>query len=197
MDVAAVKKYISKLPERVGRTKLAVAAGLLIILLILVSEYVPSSEEGKGSAADGYDSSERAEMYSRRLEQKLEDMISSVEGAGRTKVMVTLKNGSEYVYASSGRTSVDTSQSTGSGGQQSSGSRENTENSFMIIEDKDGKHALVRTELAPTISGVVVVCEGASDPAVKARIEEVVTTALGVSPKRVCITLLSSQEDGK
>ena len=195
MDMTAAKRRLKEFADGVGRTRLAVAAGLLIVLLILLSEYVPSAKSGGQQHDDAMNSSESAEKYAERLERRLEDMISSIDGAGRTKVMVTLKNGSEYVYASSGKTSVDTSQSTGSGGQQSSGSRENSESSFIVIEDKDGRHALVRTELAPTVSGVVVVCEGASDPAVKARVEEVVTTALGISPKRVCITLLSSQED--
>ncbi len=197
MDITAVKSRIAGLPGRIGKTRLAAAAGLLVILLILLSEYIPTAKAG-GEAADSVpDTSESAQAYARRLELRLEDLISSVDGAGRTKVMVTLKNGPEYVYASPGKSSVDTNQSTGSGGQQSSGSREDTENSCIIIEDRDGKRALVRTELAPTVSGVVVVCEGAADPAVKARVEEVVTTALGISPGRVCITLLSSQEDKK
>lgn len=189
MDISAVRKTLAGLPEKIGRTRLAVIVGLIAILLILASEYRPAKTDSSVPAAEAELSSQE---YAQQLERRLEDIISSVEGAGRTKVMVTLKNGSEYVYASADKTSTDTSQSIGSSGQQSSGSRENTENSYIIIEDRDGKHALVRTELAPTVSGVVVICEGAGDPAVKARIEEVVTTALGISPKRVCITQLSS-----
>lgn len=52
-------------------------------------------------------------------------------------------------------------------------------------------HSQIVTEIFPSVKGVVVVCEGADDPAVCDRITEVVTTAFNITKRRVCVTKLS------
>ena len=191
MNLTAAGKRAAGWLKAQDRTHLLVAAGLLLILLILLSECAPTDSSEKTQQPQELTTAQ----YAEQLEQRLETLIAEVDGAGRTRVMVTLRSGVEYVYASEDRSSVDTTQSSGSGGQQSSGSREDSESSYIIVEDKDGKHALVRTELEPTVSGVVVLCEGAGSDEVRERVENVVTTALNISSRRVCITLLTSQEE--
>ena len=44
------------------------------------------------------------------------------------------------------------------------------------------------TEILPKIRGVVVVCDGGDDIAVCERVTEVVTTALNIPQRRVCVT---------
>lgn len=44
------------------------------------------------------------------------------------------------------------------------------------------------TEILPKIRGVVVVCDGGNDAAVCERVTEVVTTALNIPQRRVCVT---------
>lgn len=126
--------------------------------------------------------------YAAQLEAKLEEVIGSIEGAGETQVMITLLNGVEYIYASEDSISLDTSESSDDSGRRSSDARENTQKSCIIIDTDEGEQALVRTELSPTVGGVVVVCEGAADPIVRERILQIVTTALAISSKRVCIS---------
>ena len=49
---------------------------------------------------------------------------------------------------------------------------------------------LLLKEITPTVAGVVVVCSGADDVNVRQRVVDVVTTALGTSSNRVCVTLM-------
>ncbi len=182
MDLSAINTGLSRLlSDGRKRTNLIILLAASAVLLILLSG-CPESENKPAKVESD------ASQYAAQLERRLEEIISSVEGAGQSRVMVTLQNGGEYLYASEDSISTDNSASTDSGGRQSSGEREEHRSSFIIIDTGQGEQALVRTELMPSVSGVVVVCPGADDPQVAQRIMSVVTTALDISPKRVCIT---------
>ena len=61
------------------------------------------------------------------------------------------------------------------------------EQDVTVIDGKDGKQALVVTELEPTVKGVVVVCEGGGDIKVVENLTNAVTTALNISSTRVSV----------
>lgn len=189
-----VKTLFEKIKTQSGnsppRIKAIIAIGTIAMLLLALPDMCGGCNNG--IKAEESKNTSSVEEYTAQLEKRLEDMISSVDGAGQTKVMITMQNGKEFIYASEDKLSVNTSESTGTNGSQSSEAKENSENSYIIIETDEGEKALVRTELMPSVNGVVVACEGAGDPAVAERIELVVTTALNISSKRVCITLLST-----
>ena len=164
------------------RTNLVILLAAASVLLILLSDC------SGGDRTETVRQEITAAQYAEQLEQRLEQIISSVEGAGHCRVMVTLQNAGEYIYASEDAVSTDSSESTDPGGRQSIGQREDHQSSYIIIDTERGEEALVRTELMPSVSGVVVVCAGGDDPYTAQRIMSVVTTALDISPKRVCIT---------
>ena len=180
-----IKQILRGLLEKENRMKLIMLAGALAIAMICLSDSVSSCGGERSDASQ--ETTITAQSYARELEERLCDIISSIDGAGEVRVMVTLQNGVEYIYASEDKSSVDTSESIGSGGQHSSDAKENSENKYILIETEDGEGALICTELMPTVNGIVVVCSGANDPIVAANIETAVTTALNISAKRVCI----------
>ncbi|MGN0707825.1 MAG: stage III sporulation protein AG [Faecalibacterium sp.] len=151
-----------------GRARLAMVLGAAAMLLILLSEIWPQSRPAaEASAASGWE----AEGYRSQLEQSLEELISQMEGAGRTKVMVTLETGEEMVYA------LDTQ----SGQTQSA-------QTHVLLEDGT---ALTQTVCLPRVCGVAVVCEGGGDVRVAARITELVSALLDLSSNRICVEQLS------
>ncbi|MBE6759971.1 MAG: hypothetical protein E7554_07775 [Ruminococcaceae bacterium] len=183
MELTSVTARLSRwISDSRKRTNLMIMLAGCAVLLILLSDC-----SGSGERQSTMEDSSAA-VYASQLEERLEQMISCVEGAGQSRVMITLQNGGEYVYAIEDSISTDSSVSTDSGGRQSSGEREEHRSGYIIIDTEQGEQALVRTELMPSVSGVVVVCPGAEDPVVAQRIMSVVTTALDISPKRVCIT---------
>lgn len=185
MDLKETGKKIAAMFTGGKRTNLIILLAAAAVLLILFSDVSCAGREVPAEPATG------AEEYARQLEDRLTEIISSVDGAGETRVMVTLQNGIEYIYASEDTTSTDSSASSDPAGRQSNDEREDRKSSCIIIDTDGGEQALVRTELMPSVSGVVVVCTGGSDQRVAQRIMDVVTTALNISSKRVCITQLS------
>lgn len=191
-----IKERIEKLKDSNNRTKIILAVGLIALVLIALSEIIPTAKPAKKDIPKALLTEViDAESYARSLEERLEEIVSNIKGAGRCKVMVTLRSGTEYIYASEEKNSSDTTQQSGSGGQQSSGVKQNSQSSLIVIRGADGEEALKRTELMPRVGGVVVLCEGAGNPETEQRILSAVTTVLGISSKRVCITLLKGGVD--
>lgn len=123
-----------------------------------------------------------AASYAAALEERLCEMISAIEGAGRAEVMVTLNNGVEYVYANEEKNNTDHSEN----GEQIS-VRDDNQKTVVTVDAGSGKEGLLITEIQPTVRGVVVACEGANDEAVALRVAAAVRTALDITEKRVCV----------
>ena len=170
-----------------GAYRLLVAAGLLGMVLIAVSQgRPPGGETGEPASQPG---TETTEEYVQRLEERLEALVESMEGAGEARVMVTLEQGSLQVYATERKEDFQVEDDYDTGAAKR---KDSTEDSYLLVEDGNGrKQALPTTTVEPTIRGVTVVCAGGEDPQVAARVTEGVTTALGISSNRVCVIRLS------
>lgn len=148
-----------------GRTSLAVAVGVLAMLLLLLSELLPSSSTQKTAVSAVPTAA--VSQYQTQLEQQLEELISQLQGAGKTTVMVTLTTGEETVYA------VDTQ--TGDVQQQET---------HVLLQDGS---ALAETTYLPQVCGVAVLCEGGGDVRVAARITELLHSLLDLPANRICV----------
>ncbi|MDD3429875.1 MAG: stage III sporulation protein AG [Oscillospiraceae bacterium] len=181
------KKYTEKLQSFLTEKKnWLFVAGLLGILLIFLSEIVGTDKADKVQPTSATQTTaQSASDYTLSLESRLQAIISNIEGAGNVQVMVTLENSEEYVYAQTEKS--DTDVATQAGGDNTS-ERVSYENSYILVEGTDGKQALVQTKLEPEVKGVAVVCSGGDDIAVVKRITDVVSTVLGVSTNRICVT---------
>ena len=144
---------------------------LLIPLLLLLGVYLLLSPGGTkqshaGNASDP--TSESFAAYEQSLEERLETLLSCVEGAGKTRVMITLASTQFNVYATDTRDSM--------GGM---------EQTHILLEDGG---ALTETIETPEVGGVAVVCEGGGNATVAAQITEIVSSLLGLSTGRISVT---------
>lgn len=146
-----------------GRTRLAVLIGGVAMLLLLLSELMPT---GTKSAAASTAPQEIA-AYQTQLENRLETLIAQMDGAGKTTVMLTLETGEETIYA------LDTQ----SGQMQE-------QQTHVLLEDGS---ALAETIYQPQIRGVAVLCDGGGDVRVAARITEMVGALLDLPSNRICV----------
>lgn len=151
-------------------------AGILGILLIFASEAFGGKSKKETANDKEYVS------YSTEIEEKLEGLISSVDGAGRTKVFLTIEESEEYVYAQ------DFSSNKKDEGQR------NEEKDYVIVDGTNGKDGLLVKTVNPKIRGVAIVCEGGDDPTVQQRIYSCVSASLGISTARISISKMSSTE---
>ena len=171
------------------RVKILLAVGLVAIALLFLSDFTGSDAKKASAEPSSYTAAnEDYDGYTARLESRLTELISSVDGAGRTKVMVTLECGTEYVYASQQKTTSALSENSNPDGRVSRDEKRSGEESLILIDAGRGEEPLILKEITPTVAGVVVLCSGADDINVRQQIINVVTTALGTSSNRVCVT---------
>ncbi len=170
--------------------KVILATGILAILLIFISGYFSGGEKGTSQAKSEQTQLLSADEYTAQLERRLTDIVGSIAGAGTCKVMVTLENGIQYVYAQEEKISENKMQDNTDSTvrTQESGDRQK---SYIIVDSGSGNQALVVTEVQPTIKGVVIVCQGGGSPSVQQQVINAVTTALAINSTKVCVAPLS------
>lgn len=146
--------------------------GIVGMLLILMSDFI-SPGMGKTKKAPGDDMN--LELYASQLENKLQQVLSQVEGAGKTTVMITLDSSCENVYA------VD----------EKTGGTAGNETKHILLNTSGEENALIEMTWQPEIRGVAVVCEGGGNVAVTSRITEMVSVLLGVSTNRISVAKMN------
>ena len=117
------------------------------------------------------------------IEKRLSEIISTIEGAGNTKVMVTLKGTTEKNVAKDTRQekSIDNDESAVS---------ENTvlEETTVSTENSEGeKMPFVVSETMPEIQGALIVSEGADNVYVKSAIVEAAQALLNVPSNKIAV----------
>lgn len=162
-----------------------VALGLAGMGLILLSNFWPAKSGSQPKTAQL-----TAEEFTVQLEKKLTELVGSIEGAGESKVMVTLENGVEYVYATQDKVNTNEVQDT-DGDSNKLTQQNDSEKEIIVVDTENGRQGLLVTEIQPTVKGVVIVCEGGDNAAVQQRITQAITTALNLSSSRVCVTKAS------
>ncbi len=172
-------EYAKRLPKAAW-----VIIGLVAMVLLALPEWVPDKEATH--QGDEWD----VQAYVQGLERQLTDMVESIDGAGECRVMITLENSVEYVYANEHSATSDRTEDVSDTSEKTT-ERDDSESSYVIVNSSDGKHGLLVTEIQPTIRGVAVVCEGGENEQVRERILKTVSTVLNITSSRVCITKLS------
>ena len=168
--------------------KIVIALGIAGIALIFISNFF-AGKSGGDSAQGSTSSSSSGDLseYKRSIESSLRDIISKIDGAGRTEIFLTLDNGSENVYA--------LNRSEDKNGEDDR-SEESARSEYFSLRSSDGGEAgMLLKVVEPEVRGVVVVCEGGGDAVTKERVLEAVTKSLNISSARVCITKLSQQTE--
>ncbi len=94
-----IREKLKQLADSGGARKLIIAAGVLGIALIFLSGFFsfdkPQEQEGAGFSVTDYRG---------KIQGDLEELLSSIQGAGKTRVLVTMENSAEYVYLENGTT---------------------------------------------------------------------------------------------
>lgn len=98
---------LRSLLEKQNRTKLAVVLGTAAMILLLLSELLPTNAVKAPVLAPADETA-----YREQLEKQLQELIEQIDGAGTTTVMITLESGEETVYATDTQSGQTQSQET-------------------------------------------------------------------------------------
>lgn len=119
------------------------------------------------------------------LEQKLETILSKIEGAGNVEVLITYSQSSELVPVYNESSTVSTTEES----DQQGGTRrieENTTQKEVIYEENSGQKELVTQKVInPKVEGAIILAEGAEDSTVKTNIVQAVEAVTGIATHKI------------
>lgn len=183
-----IKDILKKLSAD-KKTMFIVLAGIIGVLILVASEFIPEGEKAKENEEEIQVSEYNIENhyeYAEMLEKKLTDLISSIEGAGGTKVMLTLESSSEAVYAQNDKTDMESN--------DENSEKISKENDYVLIKTNSSKEeALLLKIIQPEVKGVAVVCEGGDSIYVQQKIIETISAVFDINASKIKVTKLSSE----
>lgn len=130
--------------------------------------------------------------YGKSLENTLEEILSSMEGAGKVKVMITLQSSGETIlekdtsFSRTSSTEVDSA-----GGSRNTADITKTEEAIYSGNGKDAP--FVKQVIYPRIEGVVVCAQGGGDTAVNKNITEAIQALFGIDVHKIKVIKMSSR----
>ena len=170
--------------------RIIIVLGLVGIGLILLSGLLPDKTNDEDNQTNSQVAYVSLAQYENNLEQSLADIISSIDGAGKTRVMLTMDSTVEQVYATDKTMSQ---KDIVNSGEDTETNKDTSANStYITVELSDGtQQTVLLKEIQPRVRGVLVVCNGGDNSVVKEKIVDAVTKALDISSSRVSVAGLS------
>lgn len=168
---------------KIGKKNIVlVAIAVLIMLLLLLSEFLtPDNTENI--------SKENTEIYSsqyiEKTEKELEALLENISGAGEVKVMLTLENCYENVFAKGYSEKND---------NKTDSQKIESEEEYIIVKNgSNNEECLVVKVYEPTIKGVAVIAQGAGNTQVKNAITQTVCALFDISTAKVSVEKMTEK----
>jgi stage III sporulation protein AG len=130
--------------------------------------------------------------YIDELENKLEQTIAGMEGAGKVLVMITLKDDGEKILDKNEPYESKTEKVKEDGKESEITSIQSDKETVLVEQDGDTTPFVVQVKY-PEIEGVVVVCEGGDDSALALRIKEAVQALFSIDAHKVVVCKLKQE----
>lgn len=133
----------------------------------------------------------QSEVSSSDLEQRLESILSNINGVGSVKVFINYSESSETVamYNENSKTSV-TEETDTSGGVRKVESTD-TQKEIVYQESDGDKTPIVQKTVEPKIEGAIITAEGASNISIKTSIIQAVEAATGLATHKIQVFEMS------
>ena len=130
------------------------------VLFLLLGEYISNSKSVEKDAFDD-------EAYTAKLEERLCRILEEMEGVDKVSVMITLEGTEEAQYV------------TESGAMGTS---------LLVSGGTGQKEPILKAKTLPKVRGVSVVCRGAGDDKLKAKIIHLVASTLNLNTNQIYVT---------
>lgn len=171
-----------------------ILAGVLLFVIGIPVKDKKESEEKGGENVSGYiaeNSGENATLQSgtsreELLEERLENLLSSMDGVGRVQAMINLEGSTEYVVEKDSQESR-TETTEGTGDEQRSGVEIQLQEETVFVEQEEGNAPYVVQELYPQIEGVVVLAEGGGNATVAENISRAVEALFSIETHKIMV----------
>ena len=188
------KEFFKKSEEGNDKKKQIENIVVFIIILIITVLIINSmwSSNNKGSKDNTQDASKvLAQATSANttaqddLEAKLEDILESMNGVGKVKVLIKYSESSSVVAMYNETTSESTTkENDGDGGSKDVKETENKKE--IVYTDEDGENKPITEKIVmPVIEGAIITAQGAKDAGVKSSIVSAVEAVTGLAVHKI------------
>ena len=168
--------------ERVNELPKKILAGLkkykyavLILLLGIALMLLPFGKKEETTETEVQVETLSDEAYAQALEQRLEDMLCQVSGAGQVRVMLTLQTGSRTEYQTDTQISDSETQS------------QEERKTVILSEGSAYDKAAVSAVQYPRFQGALILCQGADQSTVRLSLVNAVAALTGLSSGQITV----------
>ena len=182
--------------KKLTKENMAILAllGILLMVIALPVKKTENAGDETGLSDTGSDTMKTSETekddgdgsYTQEVENRLEALLSSMDGVGDVKVMVTLSSSVEQVVEKDVPYSMDTTKETDSAGGSRDVVNSKQEETTVYVTDQAGnKTPYISKTLEPAIEGVTVVAQGGGNAVVQKNITDVIQALFGVEAHKI------------
>lgn len=179
-----MSEILNKLKNiKIGKKNIVLAVIAVFILLFLTIGEIFTSDNSENI------SKENTEIYSSQYieknEKELEALLENISGAGEVKVMITLENCYENVFAKGYAEKNE---------NKTDSQKNESEEEYIIIKNgSNNEECLVVKVYEPTVKGVAVIAEGAGNTQVKNAITQTVCALFDISTAKVSVEKMAEK----
>ena len=173
-----MNSFLEKLKKRSKTDYLIIILIGVLVMIVAVPTGDKTEKKDKTEQTQQETEEKKQTDDTEELEAQLEALISRMEGAGKTQVMITLED--------DGFLQVDKNIST---------DEQKREETTVVYDTGEGDQPYVIRKERPKVKGVVVVAEGGDDPKVVSAISDAVMSLFDIEAHRVIVVKMSVQEE--
>lgn len=186
--------FVKLSKEKKDQIAIIFLLGIFFLLIATPISSFSSKNERKNSETTELFKEEKQENmendeYIEQLENKLEQTIEGMEGAGKVQVMITLEASGEKILDKN-QPYESSSEVVKEEGKESEQSTIQSDSETVLIDVDGNTSPIIVQERYPEIEGVVVVCEGGDNTAISLRIKEAVQALFSVDTHKIVVCKL-------
>lgn len=142
-------------------------------------------QQAESLQMDGLQMADLQNTYGQTLERQLEEVLSSVEGVGKVKTMITFACSQEYILEKESLVNRSNTVEKDSQGGNRTVTQYQAEDTTVYSNNSEESIPYVTKTLSPRVEGVLVVAQGAGNGTVNRNITEVVQALFGLEVHKV------------
>lgn len=172
-------------------------AGVLLLLLSVPELFSSTEKEKEAPDLEKVQEAEQdwEESYVRGLEKQLSEVLSSVEGVGNNRVMITLNSSKEEIVEKDQPYTQENEKQSEQGAVVSDSQRLEKSEETVYYELEDGsRRPYVVKIMQPQIAGIVVVAQGGEVPQIQQEIIHAAEVLFSVPSHKIVVMKMKSAE---
>ena len=149
--------------------------------------------EEEGGASQG--NPETAESYAGYWEKRLEDALTCMDGVGKVRVLITLKESEHKVVEKDGLEDYSNTEETDAAGGSRTIGESRIEKSTIYTVDENGQNVpyVIKT-IPPAVEGVVVIAQGAQRQSVQDNLIDAIQVLFDIDTNKIKIVKMKNNQ---